>query len=127
MQHGTITFNRTERIAIDHTIRTNSNSKKESSRFQRIARVSDVNKLFSVIITVMRRLKERTTFLLQALDGRTAIYNITRKRAIAKALHLEGHSDFAPDVLGFSGLFSLKILFSEVLRSAPGDRRVDSA
>ena len=49
----------------------------------------------------------------------------TRKRAIAKALHLEGHSDFAPDVLGFSGLFGLKILFSDVLRSAPGNRHVE--
>jgi len=38
----------------------------------------------------------------------------TRQRAIAKALHLEGHSDFAPDVVGFSGLFGLKILFSDV-------------
>ena len=54
-------------------------------------------------------------------------FKITRKRAIAKALHLEGHSDFAPDVVDFSGLFGLKILFSDVFRSAPGDRRVDSA
>ena len=45
-----------------------------------------------------------------------------RKRAIAKALHLEGHTDFAPDVLGLSGLFGLKILFSDLLRSAPGNR-----
>ena len=50
---------------------------------------------------------------------------ITRKRAIAKTLHLEGHSDFAPDVLGLSGLFGLKILFSDVLRSAPGNRHVE--
>jgi len=49
----------------------------------------------------------------------------TRKRAIAKALHLEGHSDFALDVLGFGGLFGLKIFFSDVLRSAPGNRHVE--
>ena len=29
----------------------------------------------------------------------------TRMCAIAKALHLEGHSDFTPDILGFSGFF----------------------
>ena len=49
--------------------------------------------------------------------------NQARKSAIA--LHLEGHSDFAPDVLGLSGLFGLKILFSDVLRSGPGNRHVE--
>ena len=92
-------------------------------------------------------------------DVKFGLYE-TRKRAIAKALQLKGHSDFVPvdlayyqhflgflfeniafwevpriasrkpndtvpDVLGFSGLFGLKILFSDVLRSAPGNRHVE--
>ena len=45
-----------------------------------------------------------------------------------ESVQLQKHcisNDIAPDVLGFSGLFGLKILFSDVLRSAPGNRHVE--
>ena len=41
----------------------------------------------------------------------------TRKRAIAKALHLEGRTTSRQTFWVFSGLFGLKILFSDVLRN----------
>ena len=50
---------------------------------------------------------------------KTIFSNQTRKRAIAKSIwHIISIS-------GFFGLFGLKILFSDVLQSAPGNRHVE--
>ena len=55
---------------------------------------------------------------LKAENGRLLKKKKTRKRAIAKALHLEGHSDFALDILGFGGLFGENIVFRRFAKCA---------
>ena len=52
---------------------------------------------------------------------------INQKACNCKSIASRTPNDIAPDVLGFSGLFGLKILFLDVLRSAPSNRHVNFA